>query len=477
MQSGKRKWLILTVIVIKMIIDGLDLSMLNIALPVIRTSLSVTSGAVVWAVSAYTITVSATVLFFGRLGDMIGKAKFYKIGLAIYTMSTLFGGIVNSFPLLVAARIVQALGASCTMANSQGIIVTAFPQEQRGRAIGIYGGAMSIGALAGPTVGGFIVANMHWQYIFLLNVPIAVIALVLGLRFFPKDIPVEKEKLDYPGVFIYALAVIPLLYSLQVGFAAGYGSIQFLSGIAVSIIALTFFIITQRRKTAPLLDLSIFRNPLYSVGVFSASVLFLSNMFRNIIIPFYMQGALGMPPDRAGLYMSISPIVLLLVTPLSGFLTDRFNGEHLTIIGQVFNLAGTLLISTLKKSSNVIMLVVYLCIASFGTALFQAPNNTLIISSLPMNKLGIGGASSMAIRNIGMALGIALATAVLYGSMSNFLGYPVTDYISGIGQDDAFIFGMRNAFCAAAVFCLFGIIASIVSAKKHGGGALKTREF
>ena len=469
MGFDRKKWLVLTVIVIKMIMDGLDMSMLNIALPTISTSLGVTTGAVVWTVSVYTITASATVLFFGRLGDIIGKTRFYLIGIAIYAVSTLFGGMANSLGMLVVARIIQGLGASCTMANSQGIIAMVFPQEQRGMAMGIYGGAVAIGTLAGPTLGGVIVAFMDWHYIFLLKIPIVVIALLLGVRFFPKDETAEKEKLDYPGAFMYMIAIVPLLYSLQVGFEAGYASVQFISGIVISAIAMTVFILRQRRTPSPLLDLSILKNPIYTVSIFTGFVLYFSNSFRNIVVPFYLQGILGISPHIAGLYMSIAPIVILLITPISGYLTDRMGGERLAIVGQIINLAGLLLMSTLGKESRAMVLVAYFCIANIGTAIFNAPNNTLIMSNLPQNKLGIGGSVSMGTRNIGMSLGVALTTAILYGGMSKYLGYPVTGYLSGAGQDDAFIFGMRNAYYTTSIVCVAGIAASIVRIKMLAG--------
>jgi MFS family permease len=351
------------------------------------------------------------------------------------------------------------------MANSQGIITMVFPQSQRGRALGIYGGAISIGTLAGPTLGGIIVTYMNWQYIFLLKVPIAVLAFILCIKFFPKDDHAEKEKMDYPGAFLYTVAIVPLLYTLQVGYTMGYASLIFLSGIALSILAFTAFFFTQRKKDMPLLDFSIFKNPVFSVSVVTVFAMTYTNAFRNIIIPFYMQGVLGTPPDVAGLYMSIAPIIILLITPISGYLTDRVGGERLAIVGQIINLVGLLLMSTLDADSSVITMVMYFCAISFGGALFQAPNNTLIMSNLPKNKLGIGGSVSMCIRNIAMSVGIASTTAILYGSMGNFLGYPVAGYTRGSGQDDAFIYGMRNAYYAAAAMCLVGIIASFVRIK------------
>ena len=462
MDSEKGKWLVLTVIVIKMIMDGLDGSMLNIALPSIGQSLGVPSGSIIWVVSAYTITTAVTVLFFGRFGDMLGKTRFYLIGIAIYAGSTLVSGTANSLAMLVIARVIQAIGASCTMANSQGIITMTFPAHQRGRALGIYGGAISIGTLAGPTLGGLIVDNMSWRYIFLLKVPIAALALFLGLKFFPKDAPEKKETMDYPGMFLYIMALTPLLYSLQQGYEAGYTSLTIIAGFALSIVSFAIFFTIQRKKEMPLLDLTIFKNPLYSVSVLTACILSFTSSFRNIIIPFYMQGVLGTPPAVAGLYMSISPIIMLVVTPLSGTLSDKVGGERLGIVGQIIGLVGLLLMSTLTKASPVMHMVIYLCVINFGNAFFTAPNNSLIMSSLPRNKLGIGGSTSMAIRNTGMSIGTAFTTAVLYGSMSSSLGFHVTDYVKGQGMDDAFMFGMRNTFIIASCVNLIGIVVSIV---------------
>ncbi|MCL2166962.1 MAG: MFS transporter [Clostridiales bacterium] len=457
----KKEWLVLTVIVTKMIMDGLDSSMLNIALPTISNSLGVTSGAIIWVVSAYTITTSTTVLFFGRFGDMIGKTRFYMIGIAIYASSTLISGMANSLSMLVVARVIQALGASCTMANSQGIITMVFPQSVRGRALGIYGAAISLGTLAGPTLGGIIVTYMSWNYIFLLKVPIAIIALILGMKFFPKDTPEKKQTMDYPGAILYILAVVPLLYSLQEGYAVGYASVQILSGLALSVVAFAIFFTIQRKKEMPLLDLSIFKNMLYSISILTAFILSFTNSFRSIIIPFYMQGVLGTPAHIAGMYMSVQPIIVIMVTPLSGILADKYGGEKMSIIGQVINLLGLMLMSTLSKDSSVVTLIFFLCVLSFGSSLFQAPNNSLIMSNVPRDKLGIGGSASMSIRNIGTSLGVAFTTGILYGGMSSALGYRVTGYVRESGMDDAFMFGMRNTFLIAACICTLGIAVSV----------------
>ena len=458
----KEKWLILTVIVIKMIMDGLDGSMLNIALPTISKSLGVTSGAIIWIVSSYSITTSAAVLFFGRLGDIIGKTKFYIIGIAIYAISTLFGGLADSLATLVASRVVMAIGASCTMANSQGIIAMVFPQHQRGRALGIYGSAISIGSLAGPALGGLIVTHLNWQYIFWLKAPFAVAAFLLGIKYFPKDTPSKKETVDYPGAFLYIIAIVPLLYSLQQGYASGYTSVAILSGLALSLVAFTAFFTLQVKKPMPLLDLGIFKNPVYSVNLFVAFLLSFTFSFQGVIIPFYMQGVLNISAATAGLYMTISPVIMLLVTPVSGYLCDKVGGDILVAVGQTISCAGMLMLATLTKDSRILTMMIYFCIITFGSSLFQAPNNALIISSLPPDKFGIGGSASMAVRMIGSTLGTAFTTAVLYGGMSKVLGYRVTGYTQGSGQDDAFMYGMNNAFIIAAALCVLATIVSVL---------------
>ena len=455
-----RKWLILTVIIIKMVMDGLDFSMLNVALPSISRSLGVTSGAIVWSVSVYTITAATSTLFFGRLGDLLGKTKLYLVGIAIYLLSTFFSGIANSLPMFIISRAILALGAGCTMANSQGIITMVFPEHQRGRALGFYSGAISLGSLAGPTLGGLIVAYMNWRFIFFLKIPFAVIAIILGYLYFPREIPERKEKMDYPGVVLFIFALVPLLFSLQEGYSIGYTHVLIIIGIAVSIVAFVAFFIVQSKKPMPLLDLGLFKNRYYSVGVFTAFILQFTYALRNIIIPFYMQGVLDIPVEMAGLYMSIAPVITVIITPVSGYLSDKVGGEKLGIIGQTINLTGMILMATLSIESPLIALIVYFCIANLGSALFTAPNNSMIMSSIPRDKLGIGGSANMSIRNIGTSMGIAVATAALYGGMSRYLGYRVVDYVKGPEMDNAFMLGMRIAYLAVSLLCFVGIIAS-----------------
>ena len=460
-KGEKAKWMVLVVILVKVIMDGLDGSMLSIALPTISRSLGVSSTAIIWVVSSYSLTSATTVLFFGRLGDMIGKTRFYMIGIAIYIVSIVFSGMANSLGMLVAARVIQAIGAGCTMANGQGIIAMTFPEHQRGRALGIYGGALSLGSLAGPTLSGYIVANMSWQYIFWLKAPFGVLAFLLGLKFFPKDAPARKETMDYPGALLYAMAIVPLVYSLQEGYSRGYTSVIILSGLAVSFVSFAAFFTMQRHKEMPLLDLGIFKNPVYSVSIIAVFIMSFSNAFRSIITPFYMQGVLGTPPDVAGLYMSVAPVIVVLITPVSGFLSDRVGSEKVAIIGQSINFVGLLLMSTLTARSSAIMLVIFICINSIGSSLFQPPNNTLIMSNLPPEKLGIGGSMNFAIQNLSAPLGVAFTTAVLYGGMSSDLGYRVEGYVRDSGMDEAFMYGMRNTCLIASVFCAFGVALSI----------------
>jgi len=169
---------------------------------------------------------------------------------------------------------------------------------------------------------------------------------------------------------------------------------------------------------------------------------------------------LNTPVGVAGMYMSISPIIVLFVTPVSGFLIDKAGGEKLALLGQILNCAGLLLMTTLSKYSPVMVMVGYICVINFGSSLFMAPNNTLIMSAVPLDKLGIGGSTSMTIRNIGMTAGISFSTAILYGGMSRVLGYHVEGYVQGSGMEDAFMYGMRNVFLLSALVCLLGILVS-----------------
>ncbi len=454
-RSNKNKWAILFTVLMVTFMATLDGSIVNVALPVLTNALNVTSASIQLVVTSYLIIISATILLFGRLGDMIGKSKVFMFGIGLFTLGSLFCGITSSFSFLVMSRVIQAIGAAGTMANSQGIITEVFPPNERGRALGINGTFVALGSLLGPAVGGFILDVGKWEYIFLINVPIGIITLFFGVKMLPKATKTIKEKLDGFGVVLFIFAIVPLFIALGKGQEIGFTNPMILGSFAFSIIAFIIFIVVEKRQENPLLQLEIFKNKLFSLSIFCAFLSFIAIFCSNIIQPFYLQDARGFSPSTAGLVLMTYPLVISVIAPVSGYLSDKIGSEVLTLIGLSLTSFGLLLMSTLTDYSSIITMVVFTAVMALGNGLFQAPNNSLVMSTVSRDKLGIAGSVNALIRNLGMICGIALSTIILYNRMSYKIGYHVTDFV--VGRNDVFIYGMRIVYITAAVICLFGV--------------------
>lgn len=454
--SKNSRWYILIITVVVTFMSTLDSSIVNVALPSMAESLNVTTGQIAWVVSAYLIVISIFILPFGRLGDLKGQGKIFRIGLLIFTIGSFLCGLTHSFPLLLAARTVQAIGASATMANNQGIITRAFPPEERGRALGINGSFVALGTMVGPSLGGFIISFASWEYLFWINVPIGLIALFLNLKFSDKTEENRKEKLDIPGGVLFAFAISPLFVALEYGQDVGYASPVTLISIVIAVVCFTGFFVRERKIKTPLLDLDIFRNKWFSVSIFCGFTSFIAISCSNILLPFYLQNVLKMSPGTAGLYMTIYPVILAVTAPASGYLSDKIGSETLTLVGLALTSVGLFLMSFLNETPVLWVMCVYIGVMSLGNGLFQSPNNSLVMSMVPREKLGVGGSVNALVRNIGLSIGISVSTSILYGAMSAKIGRHVTGYVPG--RNDAFIYGMRLAYIVAAVICLSGVI-------------------
>lgn len=454
--SACSRWIVLIITAVSTFMSTLDSSIVNVALPKMAQDLRVGTGAIAWVVSSYLIVITVCVLLFGRLGDIRGQGRVFRFGLVVFTAGSFLCGITHTLPLLLAARCLQAVGAGASMANSQGIITRTFPQEERGRALGINGAFVALGLLAGPALGGFIVTFAGWEYLFWINVPIGIAAFLVNLKFSGAEDTRLEEKLDFKGFLFFTLFIAPLFVALEYGQTVGYGSPLILVCFAVAAASGAAFYFTERRCAQPLLDLEIFRNLWFSISIFCAFTSFVALSCSNIILPFYLQNALAMSPGKASIYMTIYPLILALVAPLSGYASDRVGPEALTVAGLGLTSLGLFLMSFLRENPAQWMLVLFIGVMSLGNGLFQSPNNSLVMSMVPQDKLGVGGSVNALVRNLGMVVGIALSTSILYGGMSAKLGRRVTGYVPG--RNDAFFFGMRLAYLTAAVICLVGAV-------------------
>lgn len=451
----KNRWFILPVILLGIFMATLDSSIVNVALPNIAEALHVGIGSIQWVVTSYLMAISSFILIFGRIADLKGKKNIYQIGFIIFSLGSLFCGLSYSITLLVLSRVVQAIGAAMIMSCSQGLITYVFPPNERGRALGLSGATVALGTMIGPPLGGIIVGLSSWEYIFLINVPIGIFAFIAGKKLLPIEKIEKAESFDTTGAVFFVLTIVTLFWPLLEGETLGWGNIYILSSLVLSFIFGAWFFVVERKRTHPMLDFELFKNKLFTVSIICGFISFMALFCTNIIHPYFLQRVLKASPSTAGLLMIIYPMTMAVIAPFSGYLSDKIGSEVLTVVGLVVTALGLTWMSTLNTNSGALDVILRMALLGAGNGFFQSPNNSLVMSSAPRDKLGIAGSVNALIRNLGMVFGIAFSMFLLYNRMSYVLGYKVQDFVEG--RPDAFIYAMRIIYISAAVLCLLGV--------------------
>ena len=347
------------------------------------------------------------------------------------------------------------------MSTNQGIITAVFPVTERGKALGITGSAVALGALIGPALGGIIVTYLTWHYIFLINVPIGIVAYILARKFIPVNMSTKNEKMDGKGASTFFIAIVFIFSAIMVGQQIGFNDIYIICAFIVGFIALVIFIFVERKEKSPMLDLSLFRNSTFSTNLICACISFISINTISIIEPFYLQDALGYSAFTSAMIMMSYPIVMLVVAPLSGHISDKIGNGKLNTIGILITGISIIMLSTLNVDSSILKIVLFLCVLGLANGLFQSPNTSAIMSSVPKNKLGIAGGTNALIRNVGLAIGVSVSTTILYADMSRLAGHKVLGYIPG--KPDIFVSAMKDVYLMVSVLCFIAFVLFIIN--------------
>ncbi|WP_229106316.1 MFS transporter, partial [Paenibacillus sp. 1001270B_150601_E10] len=408
----KKRWIILIVLNLFTFMSTLDGSIVNIALPVLSKELGLPIGQIQWVTTGYLMAICASILIFGRLGDIAGKIRIFKLGTMVFVIGSLLCGLSESLSFLIFARVIQALGASMTMANSQGIVTDIFPPQERGKALGLIGTFVSLGSIAGPSIGGIIVSSLGWEYIFWVNIPIGLIAILMGQKVLPRDLVRVKAKVDAQGSTLFAIFIITLFAGLLLGQEIGYSNTWIIVSLAAAAVAFMVFLRVEMKRAEPLVQLSLFKNPLFSVSILCGFLVFTANFCFNIIAPFYAQNMLNLSPFHAGFLLMLFPICMVVVAPISGAMSDKIGSELLTFAGLVVMVIAQFGLAYLHDGSSIITVGIWIAMLGIGSGLFQSPNNSLIMAQVPRTQLGSAGSVNSLVRNVGMVVGITLATTI-----------------------------------------------------------------
>ncbi len=450
-------WLILVATCLFTFMSTLDGSIVNIAMPMISNSLNIDMSSAEWIVSLYMITICCLLIFWGRVSDSKGKIKIFRIGTFVFTIGSLLCGISNSIEMLLISRIVQAVGASMTMATNYGIITEYFPPNMRGKSLGILGSFVSLGSIAGPGIGGFILQSYSWHYIFLINIPIGLFAIILGYFVFPKKSKKsESLNIDYTGLILFDISIISLFMAIFIGQVTGFATMLVIGLFILFIITMAAFIYVEKKINSPLIDMTIFHSKPFTLGLLCALLIFSANLFLNTLIPFYLQNTLRLSPLLSGFILMSVPIAMVVVAPISGALSDKIGSEGLTFTGLLIVCVAQLLFIFIGINTPIAFIVFLAVLTGIGVALFQSPNNSIIMSSVEPRHLGIAGSINSLARNLGMVIGLSLSTTILYMGMSHKAGYKVTSYV--FGRDELFLYGMHIAFMVSFILCFIAFV-------------------
>ena len=453
------KWLVLGVVMLGTIMGPLDGSIVNTVLPTITEAFHTDISTVQWVPTVYLLTISCLILLYGRLGDMLGYKRVFVWGLAGFTVASVLCALSHNVWMLISFRAVQGLAAAMTMAVSFAIITAAFPPAERGKALGLSAVSIAVGLAAGPSLGGVITQHTSWRYIFLINFPIGVVSLVLAVRFIPEGVKKLGQRLDLLGALAAFISLLSLLLYADRGEPWGWLSPQCLSLLIIGALSGAWFLRIERTSVHPMLNLALFSNRVFTFASLSALFNFMATYALVFLTPFLLTFVLHYNIGKVGWVMASFPIATLLVAPLSGAASDRIGTRGLAFGGMVFCSLGLVFMSGLKASASASDVMWRLAIFGVGSGMFQSPNNSAVMGTVPRTHLGVASGVLAAARNVGMALGIAVAGAVLYnvapiaasGQPGSFTSTEIEEFLSGL----------RWAYIAGAVLAGIAALASL----------------
>lgn len=444
----------------------IDASIVNVSLPVLATYFHLPlGGAIEWVVVGYLVVVAALLLTAGRLSDIFGKATTWGGGLALFTAASALCGAAPSYLLLVAFRCLQGVGAAFVMAVSPAMLVSAFPPQERGRALGLNALVVGIGISIGPTLGGVITQGLGWRWIFYVNVPLGIVGVIASTLLLPRDSRRTTGRVDWRGAAWLAVGLGGLTAVLSLGPAVGWASPRLLGSEAVTALALFGLYRHVGSQPDPIVDPRLFANRTFTSASLSLLLSFVATAAVPVLMPFYLQQLRGWPAGRAGLLLTPLPVTVALLSPLTGALADRVGTKRLAAAGMFVAAAGLALLALIDETVSVPHLVIVLSIIGAGQALFRPPNNSALMGAVARERQGAAAGVLATARVVGQSLGIAGAGAIFATFAGRgFAGERAHSQAmrDGATAAEPFLRGMRSAFFSCTLVAIAAAAAALV---------------
>ncbi len=447
---------------LSILLSSLGTSIANVALPTLALAFDASFQQVQWIVLAYLLAITTLIVSVGRLGDMLGRRRLLLAGLVLFTVASALCGVAPTLGLLIAARAAQGLGAAVMMAIGMALVGETVPKERTGRAMGLLGTMSAVGTALGPTLGGILISGFGWRAIFLVGVPLGLATLVLAWRYLPAGTARSKSEraaFDMVGTMLLALTLAAYALAVTVG-RGNFGALN-VALLLVAALGVGLFVLTETKVAAPLVRLEMFRNPVLSAGLASSVLVLTVAMATLVVGPFYLSRALGLDPATVGLVMSSGPIFSALSGIPAGRLVDRWGAPMIGIAGLTAMAAGALALCVLPMMFGIAGYVAALALVAPGYQLFQAANNTTVMTDIHPDQRGVVSGLLNLSRNLGGMTGASVMGAI-------FAFAAGTADIAAASPADVAI-GMRATFMVAAM------LIAVAFAVVFGGRAFALR--
>lgn len=439
----------LTVATLTSFIGPFLISGVNIALPAIENEFGLDAVTLSWVVTSYLLASAVFLLVIGRYADIKGQKSVFKIGIIIFTIATTLCGFAQSGEMLIAMRVLQGIGASMTMTTGAPILVSVFPPAERGKVLGINVAAVYLGLSMGPFIGGILTQHFGWRSIFLICIPIGIITVLL-VFFKLKEVLTtrSKGKIDLIGSSFYSIALIAMVYSSS-NLTKVFGWPLLIGGILFFI----FFVIRSLKAEDPIFNISLFtKNRLFAYSNIAALINYSATYSLIFLMSLYLQKIKGFSPQVAGTILVAQPLMMTLLSPMAGRLSDKIEPRILATIGMFICTVGLLLLVLLNEQSSLYFIISALTLMGIGFGLFSSPNMNTIMSSVERKQLGIASGTLATMRVIGQMASMTIATLIFsfYFNGSQIKNVPNPDFISSI----------HLAFIISGLICMAGIYFS-----------------